>query len=378
MALRYDDFSNGSPDRLDEFVVGTVRDLGLAMTVAAIPWGNGPEASRAGLEREPGPLSDGKARLLGLGEPSGERSGRGRIELAQHGFDHEPAGREGTGRPAEFAGLSPSEQTERIGRGLRILERVGGRRPRTFVPPWNRYDAGTISGLAAHGFEVLSAGRDAPAGSRPGPAAAGIAFVPATLGCHELRAAVEEALEARATRLLIPLLHPYDFLEMRTPWSRLDRHAWAEELAALSEERHLRWVTMHEVARSGEDVGYDRLRAFAAYGGSPTRRLVPPAIVGSLERPIRYHPTRDEARSLGRTRAWLAAGFHGTVGAAALLAGQGLRRMMPADLTVLLGAIFAIGAVALTWWAIRGEGPYFRGVLVTVIAFSLAAGVWIR
>jgi predicted deacetylase len=79
-------------------------------------------------------------------------------ELALHGFTHQ------TNRfslPArkfyfEFARLPLAEQETLLREGAKMIESATHIRPRTFIPPWNRLDANTVTACEKAGFSVLS------------------------------------------------------------------------------------------------------------------------------------------------------------------------------------------------------------------------------
>ena len=77
-------------------------------------------------------------------------------EIAQHGYTHDNLA--GGDRPSEFQGVDFDEQYHRIGAGRQILEDLGFS-PRTFVPPWHRFDDATLRALAAHDFDCINEGR---------------------------------------------------------------------------------------------------------------------------------------------------------------------------------------------------------------------------
>lgn len=85
-------------------------------------------------------------------------------EIALHGYTHRsnllsrPSRRE----YFEFRRLSLSEQSERIRRGIELVENTLGVRPVTFIPPWNRLDMNTIHACAANGIHVVSSGGYSP------------------------------------------------------------------------------------------------------------------------------------------------------------------------------------------------------------------------
>lgn len=79
-------------------------------------------------------------------------------EIALHGFTHQ------TNRfslPArkfyfEFARLPLAEQEELMREGARMIQEATGTLPRTFIPPWNRFDQNTVTACEKNGFTVLS------------------------------------------------------------------------------------------------------------------------------------------------------------------------------------------------------------------------------
>lgn len=369
VALRYDDFSNGSPDDLDAFLFESVAQAGLALTVAAIPLGPGPEESAGARAGEgQGPLESRKADLLApyLGAS---------LELAQHGYDHRPVGRDPLGRPAEFSGQAAGEQAERIASGLHILERAVGRRPRTFVPPWNRFDAATCAALEELGFETLSAGRDAldVIGSR-------LRFAPATTPLGDLRREVEEAEGRPALTTLVVLLHPYDFRELGTRWGRVDRDEWVALLDWLAERPEVAVRTVGDLAAMDPDLGPERLASFARLSSSPSRRLVPPRASGGWDRPLARYPRRRESGRLARRRWARGLALMGGLAVGSLAVGWLLAdlatALSPAGRGGVRAALTLTSLILLVRWR-RPDGPYFRGIALTVAACSAAVGAWV-
>ncbi|RJT07967.1 DUF2334 domain-containing protein [Halococcus sp. IIIV-5B] len=78
------------------------------------------------------------------------------IEYSLHGYTHESVTDFHGG--SEFGGVPIDEQAARIARGKAILEACTGLTPRTFVPPFNTYDANTTAVLRANGIETISDG----------------------------------------------------------------------------------------------------------------------------------------------------------------------------------------------------------------------------
>lgn len=78
------------------------------------------------------------------------------FEYSLHGYTHESVTDFHGG--SEFGGVPADEQAARIARGKDILEACTGLTPRTFVPPFNTYDANTTAALRANGIETISDG----------------------------------------------------------------------------------------------------------------------------------------------------------------------------------------------------------------------------
>lgn len=373
LVVRYDDFSNGSPDGLDRFLFETARSTGVPLCVAAVPFGTGPEDSRAAdapsdSER---PLSEEKAALLAQAIADGS------VELAQHGLDHEAVAHDPKGRPSECSG-SEGEQVDRIRRGAELLERVVGARPRVFVPPWNRFDANTVSALETLGFEMLSAGREAP------PASVGaLRFAPATTPLAQLETQIRTARAARDRRVLVTLLHPYDFVETGSRWSRMDRAQWADLMAWIREQPDVEPLTFEGLSQAEPDLGLGRLGAYASYHTSALRHLVPSGWPGSIDRPLDWYPSTGEVgdlaggRRLRATALWIGilalAGALGWVATTAVTAVAGSGGAAPA--TVRWGLLAASLAGGFRLW--RSDRVYFKGLAVTLGCAAATVAAWL-
>jgi len=139
--------------------------------------------------------------------------GRGKIEVAQHGYNHSLYRVTYNRINSEFVSRPYSEQFSLIKAGRHALEKAFGVPVTSFIPPWNSYDKATIKCLNKLGFTVLSA--DARVG--PGWPNGALKSVPVTCELTELRQAIDEARDhAHRTRcdvFIVCLFHPYDFLE---------------------------------------------------------------------------------------------------------------------------------------------------------------------
>lgn len=107
------------------------------------------------------PLADNSA-MIDFLRSYAERSGS---EIALHGFTHRtnrlsnPARRE----YFEFRAVGRATQAEWLARGVEMIDRALGVRPRTFIPPWNRLDDDTLWACAENGLNIVSAGDYTPA-----------------------------------------------------------------------------------------------------------------------------------------------------------------------------------------------------------------------
>ena len=78
------------------------------------------------------------------------------FEFSLHGYTHDSATE--FYEESEFGGLPAAEQADRIASGKRTLENCTGLTPRTFVPPFNTYDANTTAALRAQDITTVSGG----------------------------------------------------------------------------------------------------------------------------------------------------------------------------------------------------------------------------
>lgn len=70
------------------------------------------------------------------------------FEYDIHGWDH-----------VDYATLSAREQQESISRAQAKMESIMGRNSTVFLPPYNNFDAGTLTGMRASGLDVISSSK---------------------------------------------------------------------------------------------------------------------------------------------------------------------------------------------------------------------------
>lgn len=234
VAIRFDDPSAVSDHALERGILHAMAMQDVCATFAIIPYAEQHDLS-----------ADRVPHLI-------EAAQSGRMEVALHGFNHEPCRPEAS-LPSEFAGLDPTEQTKKILAGRTVLEQVFACAIRGFVPPFNTFDHVTAAVLSEQGFLYLSAG------SEHGSAASGhLTLLPRTCQLTELRRALSEARGRPYGDLaIVAVLHHYDFQES----GRADAPLTLERLSDL-----FRWL------RQQPDVRLHTLSRLAAVHDANTWR----------------------------------------------------------------------------------------------------------
>lgn len=223
IAIRFDDPSAVSDHALERGILHAMAMHDVCATFAVIP--------HAGQHA----LSAGDVPHLVEARQSG------RMEIAQHGFSHEPCQAEAS-LPSEFAGLDLVEQTKKIVTGRATLGQVFGCAIPGFVPPFNTFDHITAAVLSEQGFLYLSAGSE-HGSAEPGR----LTELPRTCQLTELRPALAEARRhPHGDLAIVVVMHHYDFQES----GRTDAPLTLEQLSDL-----FRWlrqqpdVRLHTLSR---------------------------------------------------------------------------------------------------------------------------------
>ncbi len=251
VVLRLDDVSAVSPMGLEQGILDALARYGLVATFGVIPFACDSPVREA-TPRPPSPFSQEKVAML---RAAVERK---TIEVALHGFSHQTWRDD---NPSEFAGRLPEVQEALIGKGKKALEDWGLGPARTFIPPWNTYDQGTVRALEAHGFHAISAGWKGVA-----PVGTPINFVPATTSLGHLQAAVKAARGSPDLRpLVVALFHHYDFAEAAPGRGRWTLARFGRLLDWLAEQPDVRVVTVAGACEALRDLGVERFRAVEAW-----------------------------------------------------------------------------------------------------------------
>jgi len=80
----------------------------------------------------------------------------GQFEIALHGYTHDR--RTGFYTGSEFGGVDNATQAQWLSTGTGIMTACTGVEPRTFIPPMNTYDTGTVRAANAEGYRTISGG----------------------------------------------------------------------------------------------------------------------------------------------------------------------------------------------------------------------------
>jgi hypothetical protein len=234
VGLRYDDCSALSPADLEDSILAACARNRVHVTFGVVP------AVGAGDNRKPEPAGN---RFLSPERKLALRAARndGYLHIALHGHSHRVAT---SGRRSEFAGVPLAEQTELIRLGLIELESFAGP-VNTFIPPWNAYDAATLTALKANGFRTLSgdlAGVADTGSSQP------LRYVPATCLIPDLRKAV---LAARASGggTVVAYFHPYEFKDVDPKRGSFTFAEFASDLEWLAAQPDVRTASLAEIGR---------------------------------------------------------------------------------------------------------------------------------
>lgn len=273
--LRYDDFSALSDSDVEATLLDTLRASGLRAVFGVVPFAV-PFGSADHLEARA--LEGSKALLLrGAVE-------EGLVEAALHGCTHLYLPRFFPGGGfTEFEGLTRGEQSRLLARGRKALEEITGRKARTFIPPFNSYDALTVKALQDNEFECLSAAMFDPV-----PQGAALRVTPHTCSLPQVREAVELARRGTShAPVVAALFHQYDFTGGDGGPASITLAKFEKLAGWLAEQPDVSVLTASQLMDSGADLGVERHQA--------NRRL----------RRFSIHPLTPACACSGATRLYL-------------------------------------------------------------------------
>jgi hypothetical protein len=364
VALRYDDPSAKSNTEIETRLIETLRQYEMVCTFSVIPFIYAELPDRAPSARE-WPLPAQKA------EPLAAAAREGLLELAQHGYSHRANTPPGT-KPSEFAGLDYDEQWRKIQAGRTFLENTLGMAIRTFVPPFNTYDANTIRAAEAGGLTCLSADM-----WRPADPTSTMAFLPATCTPVDVKQAVADARDSGdPAPVIVVLFHEYEFLEIDAARGIMTFEQFLANLQWLSEQPDVRVVPMREIS----DAGSRRYAANRRLLSTP--RLLPYKLRGRLY-PRVLLSQEGVNNTLRRNRPALRlAGFYGLQGLSVALVSFFIVGNILARIPAVGSKLLWISGPALLTaslvWAFRGGhfGGRTRMLMAIVAAAGYCLGTW--
>ena len=228
IVFRYDDFLLQN-DSLNEEVVHLFQKYHIPLVIGVIPCNSNEKI-----------ISEPDYRLF----PELQRVvNNGTVEIALHGLTHVELAY------GEFGNVPYSEQFRRIKKGKYLLDSIFQTNVISFIPPWNAYDANTLSALHENGFKIISADLVSKVLTR-----SDISYFPHT-NCeiNQLRRTIETNKEING--LIIVMLHHYDF---NTKYSLADLESALSEISKMDS---LQFYTFKGLNESGYNTTHNQIQA---------------------------------------------------------------------------------------------------------------------
>ncbi|MCX5811623.1 MAG: DUF2334 domain-containing protein [Proteobacteria bacterium] len=254
IVFRYDDFSSISSDEFDIKILNVFQKYNIHCTFGVIPFvveGN----QHNPISQPTLPLSDKKAEIVREG------INKGFVEVGLHGYTHQTYKIPSDRIYSEFSGVPFKIQESKIVQAKTFLEKRLATKISTFIPPWNTFDANTLTALQDNGFKQISAyiiRADSLLSSR-------LKSIPAVCGLSNLKEAIESARKIKDPQsVIVVLFHSYDFKGMGTSgiftYDDLDNI-----LSWLSSQQDINSLTIREAAERIEDLSGIRLMKYDSY-----------------------------------------------------------------------------------------------------------------
>lgn len=378
--LRYDDYTRDSSLALEKELLLELRQLGVPLFVGVVPFLDEPYPEQSTVSNPPINLGPDKIALLR------ESLASGAVEVALHGFNHQTNFMI-DGRPSEFAGLPLARQRQLLAAGKASLERTFGNPVRVFTPPFNVFDGTTVTAMEQVGFQILSAGVSPIGGNSP------LFFVPGTTYPQRMREAVEAArLNRSANKLIVVVMHPYDFTEsddpipaFRTKGAKIRVADFLADVRWAMAQPGVRFVSISDELANRSDLSAARVSANFALEKSWVRSLGLTSSSTRAPAPEGFLLPRADAVNMRWRDYLLALGIHGgfTLLAYALSRGLNRIRAVAARRSLQRRLLAALGAIVAGFGYLRGF--YLLKTLCLVSAFgwflgtlSVGAGWFLR
>ncbi|HEX2924727.1 MAG TPA: DUF2334 domain-containing protein [Ruminiclostridium sp.] len=177
----------------------------------------------------------------------------GRIEPAQHGYSHKNNAERGH-EAGEFCDLDFRSQLQTIRKGKEYLcEALEINEIKTFVPPWNKWEANTIRALEQSGFQILSADRGYYCSNLEG-----LTIIPYTSQLWELEAMLEQNSIVKNS-VIVVLYHPEQLLKHKGfERSYFGVKRFEQLLAKVAQTPGIKVLTIDQLAKECNDLNLDR------------------------------------------------------------------------------------------------------------------------
>ena len=358
VVFRYDDISEISDTSLEEDLISTFQNNGIAFTAAVIPFvfnGYQGDPSLDQADAENIPLGSEKFDLLNSAVQDGI------VEVSMHGYSHQTIPAEGGHR--EFEGLDYASQYKKISTGVEYLNDRLDIPVNTFVPPWNRYDTNTLKALDKLGFTVLSANQS---GVHAGDSS--LLFLPSTCELNELQKAVINARKSVDPHpVIVALFHQFDILGNDVNVPLMDFAEFSSLLEWLKVQDDVEVLTLQQSLAQNPGLNAHR---YAYNWAILDSRMIPPMLMGLIEPHIYQSPF-----PLIAIIALFYLGVLLISGLIVFLIGKSMFNISN-ELIWMARIAVTILLISVVMYAFRGSKVGFRGATGVAISIGATIGIW--
>jgi hypothetical protein len=183
----------------------------------------------------------------------------GAMDAAQHGYSHQTQGYT-RGWYTEYDGLDYDSQMNKTKNGKVFLEKILDTEIKTFVPPYNSYDANTLKVLEKLNFQCLSAslrGQTVPSSS--------LKILPETCTLAQLRDVIHYARKnVDYHPIICVMFHQYDFvgiddtMEAEKIYRKVTIEEFRELLSWIASQNDLRIRSISQLLQENIDLSMER------------------------------------------------------------------------------------------------------------------------
>jgi len=268
IVFRYDDCSSCSLTNFETKLIDTFKMYDVPCTFGIIPYVASGDVHNFS-SQEVMPLNEEKVHILRTAMDSGI------IEPALHGYSHQTVKDCKKNGCTEFSGLSYEKQMKKIVKGKKLLEDELNTKITIFIPPWNSYDMNTLQCLERIDFNCISA--DLRGVSEE---SFHLRFLPATTTIHELRQAVNSAIQSSDPQpVIVVLFHAYEFFEMGGDRDVFTYQEFSDLLSWITSQKNIHVSSMSELIKEND---FDATRFQENREFHTIIQLIPPFLSRSL------------------------------------------------------------------------------------------------